>query len=391
MKTHLGAAPQGGPGATRSRALLAAIGSLMLAIPSAARAADEPAARGQWMLEWRDDKERVQMNFTWRRPDGSGQWRGDEIPLARLDGLTAEQLDARPSAVRFEIRRDAGTFTCEGRAGDGAGAGLYELRLDPAFAGLRRRGVGAPSETQQIRLAFAAAGYALLDELKAQKHPTPTIAQLVQMGDHGVDREYVSGMARLGVRAESLAELVKARDHGVTPGYIIGLRDAGFTGLTLAEITTARDHGVTPRYLTEMREFGHGGLSLAEYIRLRDHGVDGDYIRAMAEAGHGELPLSVLTRSRDHGVDARYVREMAEAGYKDLPLGELVRSRDHGVDPRYIREMDGAGYKDLSLDEMIRARNHGVDAKFARRVKNRLGKTVSLERLITIRNRGEMD
>lgn len=389
MLTHA-VAPAGRP--RRGRALLAAIGSLVLAVPSAAFDAEGPAAQGQWMLERRDDRETIQLNFTWKRPDGKGHWGGDDVPLSRLEGLTAAQLEGKPSAVRFEIRRDAGTFECEGRAGNGSGAGLYELRLDPTFAeGLRRRGIGAPTEAQQIRLAFADAGFALLDELKAQKYEKPDIATLVRMADHGVDPDYVNGMGKLGYRAPTLAGLVTLRDHGVDPHYIEGLRAAGFSGLELDELVRARDHGVDPRYLADMRSFGHGGLSLAEYIQLRDHGVDGAYVRGMAEAGHGDLSLSTLQRSRDHGVDPRYVREMAELGYRGLALEDLVRARDHGVDARYVRDMAAAGYKEVGLDDLIRARDHGVDAGFARRITGQLGRKVPLDRLITIRDRGGID
>lgn len=301
MKTHASASPRGAPSPAR-RLLLAAAGSLLLALPYGVSAAETPAARGEWLIESRPERERVQMTFIWKRSRQSGHWNGDEIPIARLEGLTAGQTDGPSTAVRFEIRRDAGTFVCEGRGGDGRGAGLFELRLDPGFAeGLRRRGIGAPTEGQQIRLSFADAGFALLDELKAQQYLTPTLSEFVLMAEHGVDHEYVSGMGALGYRTGSLAGLVRARDHGVDPHYIGGMREAGFDGLTLAELINARDHGVSPGYLAEMRGFGHDGSSLAEYIQLRDHGVDAKFARRVNDRLGKPVSLERLIAIRDRG------------------------------------------------------------------------------------------
>src|SRR5262245_5076965 len=154
------------------------------------------------------------MSFTWQR-HGGDHWNSHGLALTALSGITTAQLEGRPTDVHFEIRRDAGTFVCDGRAGERHGGGLFELELEPAFAAeLKRRGVGEPSESEQIRLALADAGYALLDALKRQRYETPTVSDLVRMAEHGVNVEYVTEMDRLGLRAETLAGLVMLRDHG---------------------------------------------------------------------------------------------------------------------------------------------------------------------------------
>jgi len=68
---------------------------------------------------------------------------GHTVSLAALDGLTAAQMQAGGS-VKFLLRRDAGTFTCEGIFRDGVGGGAFTYAANPTFPEeLARRGVKA--------------------------------------------------------------------------------------------------------------------------------------------------------------------------------------------------------------------------------------------------------
>jgi len=149
--------------ATAARALLLAAAVTVLGVlPMAAQAAGGAAASGQWLIERKRDGGDVELTFIWKPSPGHQHWGSRTTSLARLGTITDAELDGGPSDVHFELRRDAGTLVCDGRIGEGHGAGLFELRLDPTFAkGLSQRGVGTPSETQQIRLALADAGYAV--------------------------------------------------------------------------------------------------------------------------------------------------------------------------------------------------------------------------------------
>jgi len=374
----------------RAGRVAAAVASL-LAVASVSMSA--PAVQdGQWLINSTRDPARVQLTLMLRSTPGHDHWTGSSLPLARLQGLSREDLDARSADVHFEIHRDAGTFLCQGRSGGGRGAGLFELQLAPDFPReLERRGVaGTLSESQQTRLAFADAGYALLEALEAQHYPTPNVTQLVTMADHGVDLEYVTGMAALGFKVQSLEILVETRDHGVDPDYVRGMQEAGYSGLALRQLVSTRDHGVDPAYVRGMAAGGFTGLTLSELVDARDHGVDPDYAAQMRGLGHRDMSLPELVELRNHGVDADYARGMAAAGHAGMPLAQLLVSRDHGVDPQYVRSMAAAGYSDLSIPDLIRARDHGVDGAFARQVKAKVGK-VSLDRLIRIRDGGGMD
>ncbi len=230
----------------------------------ASNATGEMPASGTWSLRsWTQDQRfETALELSWQRGSdhrSSRSWMLDAVPELSRDKIVAE----KSSATHFEIRRDAGTFVCDGHVGRGSGAGLYELQLDPAYAdGLAKRGIGRPTREQQIRLALSDASFAFLDGLAKQGYPKPDVGMLVTLSDHGVDREYVDGMSALGYRFDTFEELLKARDHGVDPRFVAGLRAAGLGKLTYDELLTARDHGVDPRYVAAMREAGYRDLSM---------------------------------------------------------------------------------------------------------------------------------
>ena len=70
--------------------------------------------------------------------------------------------------------------------------------------------------------AFNDMGYAILDELRNQGYNRPSIEDLVTLGHHGVQFDYVRGLGSLGYRVGSTDRLQELRDHGVTPAFISG-------------------------------------------------------------------------------------------------------------------------------------------------------------------------
>ena len=226
---------------------------------------------------------------------------GRSIPLASLEGLTAAQLSSG-GPVRFQVRRDAGTFAFDGTARDGVAGGVCSFTPSPTFgAELARRGVSGLTAGDQQEMARHDVGLALVDELRTQKYATPTVADLVKAGQHGVHVEYVRGMGALGYVTGTLEPLITLRDHGVTPDYAKALASFGYKSLPSDQLQRARDHGVTADYLQGMRDGGFGSLPLDEMITTRDHGVTPDRIKqANAKAGT-QLSVSALRDAASHG------------------------------------------------------------------------------------------
>ena len=312
---------------------------------------------------------------------------GSDIPIDRLDGLTAAQLTGAGGPVQFRLRRDAGTFAFEGVLRSGVGAGTFSFTPDAGFpAELAKRGFARPTPGEQYQLARHDVGYAFLDELGRQGYAKPETSELVRAGQHGVQTTYLREMGALGYRLGSLAPLITLRDHGVTPAYVQELADLGYKGLSADAIRRARDHGITPEHVRGMRDAGYGSLTMDQLIKSRDHGVTAEFVRGLGEAGHRKLPLEEVIRVRDHGVTPEYAREMRQLGH-DLRIDELIRTRDHGVTPEYVREMRTLGHE-LPIGQLIAARDHGVDADYVRRMAALGYGKLPLDALVRARDHG---
>lgn len=324
---------------------------------------------GQWLVEFRPDDAKPVLTLSYResRRDTAGgshesNWSSSHsVGLEKLQGLSREQaFSAAGTNVRFDLRREAGTFACEGWFRQGKGSGHFTFVPDQGFASeLGRRGLGSPDERQLFALARADVGLALLDELRAQGYERPTLEQLVRMGDHGVHADYVRGMGGMGYRLGSIDELVRMRDHGVGPDFV-----------------------------RELREFGYRDLSAEDLVRARDHGVGSSFIREIQTAGYQAPPLDGLVRIRDHGVTASYIKGLRDEGYDSLALEQLVRMRDHGVTVEFVKELRELGYTRLSVEQLVRMRDHGVTPSFIRRARSR-ATAPTVDELIYMRDRGE--
>ena len=330
--------------------------------------AQEQRFEGQWLVEYRTDEGKTSLTLRYdesrRGEDGSRHEHHSNttrnVAPESLQGLTREQaFSSAGTNVRFDLRRDAGTFACEGWFRQGNGSGHFTFVPDPGFAAeLTRRGVGTPDTRQLFRLALAEVGLALLDELKSAGYGQTTIDQLVRMGEHGVRADYVRGLRELGYRLGTVESLVRMRDHGVSLEYIGELRDAGFRDLQAEELVRTRDHGVTPSFIRETRAAGFETPTLEGLIRVRDHGVTSDFIKEMRGEGYDSLTLEQLIRTRDHGVTVEFIRELRDLGYSHLQLDQLVRMRDHGVNPDFIRRVKSRGTAP-TVEELIYMRDRG--------------------------------
>ena len=324
--------------------------------PSFGPGADRIAATGQWFLNWEDGKKDISLQFRITRGHDHDSWGSQNVKLESLDGLSLDET----GPVEFRVQRDAGTFFLRGSLADEKGAGTFELVLDSQFAAeLERRGIGRPTEDQQIDLALADMSMQLLDDFKQLGYDKPDVALLVRCAQHGVNRPYVKGMGELGLQLSSIEQLIEARDHGVDPHFIRGMQEAGYQGLDYAELLRARDHGADPNYIAGMKELGFDLGSLNQVIEARDHGVDPHYVQAMATAGYHDVGLKRLIQARDHGVDPSWVSAMKKAGYSEMTLEDAIRARDHGVDGRYANYVNRSVGRQVTLNELIRYRDQG--------------------------------
>jgi hypothetical protein len=316
------------------------LGCLAASPMATVASAQEQRFEGQWLVEYKTDEGKPVLTLRYResRQDAGGgkhesSWdTSRSIESDKLSGLTREQaFSTSGTNVRFDVRRDAGTFACEGWFKQGSGSGHFTFIPNPGFAAeLGRRGIGSPDARQLFSLARADVGLALLDELKTQGYERPTLEQLVRMGDHGVHFDYVRSMKEMGYSLRTIDALVRMRDHGVTPDFIRELRDFGYRDLSAEELLTARDHGVSSSFIRELQTAGYQAPPLEGLVRIRDHGVSADYITGLREEGYGSLTLEQLVHLRDHGVTLDFIRRAKSRGGNAPTVDELINMRDRG-------------------------------------------------------------
>ena len=283
------------------------ITSLLAALMTAMGIQLPPAT---WQLQTMMDGRTVLVSFS----DHPRSSHSATIPIEQLDGL--KSLLPSSSPARFRLRRDAGAFEFDGVLRGGSGGGTMAFVPSDTFvAELAKRGFGAPTRIEQLKMAWHDAGFALIDELSADNYQRPTLQQLVNAGDHGIDRTYVREMARGGYELGTVDALVRQHDHGVDAAYIRDLASFGLKPLSADELVRARDHGISPEYVRELGALGYLRLTLGDLVHLRDHGVSPEWLRVVGSRNTGRLSIEQLVSLRDHGVDTlEELRRRTHAG-----------------------------------------------------------------------------
>jgi hypothetical protein len=366
-----------------SRAVIVA--ALLLTL--AAFAASDPYS-GQWFVEKSNKSSEVQMTLRYERHSENSNYNSTnsfDLPLDKTQGLTEATLNSGGSHGQFRLVRSAGTFVCDGWFNGGKGSGTFTFETNPQFAAeLQKRGVGAPTQDQQFRLAMGDASLEMVDTLKAAKYEFD-VEDLIRTVNHGVSMDYIRDINGLGYHPSTLSGLIRLRDHGVTPEFVRAIQASGLKDLPAEEMVRLRDHGVSPEYIQKLSQFGITDLPAKSLIRLRDHGVDPDFIASIRKSGYNATPEE-LTRLRDHGVTPEFVQEVKSAGM-NASAEDLSRMRDHGVSGGFIAEVRGAGLN-ASPEELERLRDHGVSADFIAEVRKAGFTNLTVHDLTKLRDHG---
>ena len=263
---------------------LAALGvlpwQLRLGTTTFAAADAQGPARGVWtadLSEWTSSDAGkatfVQLRLE-RRGRARGSWNSSfPVPLSELAGLKESDLRAAKTDVRFELRRDAGTVSFEGRFDGGEGAGHF---------------VFAPNQDY-------------VQWLRGQGHGEADEDKLFSLAIHDVSRSFVSALADLGYRGLPLESLVKLRIHGASPEFIRELKSLGYEQVPVEGLVKLRIHGASPEFVRELKSLGYDGLPVETLVKMRIHGVTPDFIKRVARRGDAKPSTETLVKMRIHG------------------------------------------------------------------------------------------
>src|SRR3954469_19609594 len=307
-----------------------ALGMLLL---TASTAVAQGSDHDTWRIDYEPPSDRVQLTFehyeNGRR--GRGTTSFDVRPTDLRGLLPLSQLSSYSGPAKFQLVRDAGTFSFDGQLRNGHGTGFVSFSPDARFPQqLASRGYERPTAEQQYWLAMHNVGYAMVDELRAEQYERPSVDQLVVMGMHGANLEYIKSLNGAGYRAGNTHRLVTLRDHGVSADFIAGLNDAGYKNLSLDDLQELRDHGVNRDFIESLRGFGFTNLTIDQLLEARDHGVTSSFIEDFRDLGYASLGIRDFVRLRDHGVSPGFARAQRSSSGALVSVQDLIRRRDRG-------------------------------------------------------------
>ncbi|GLC23829.1 M56 family metallopeptidase [Roseisolibacter agri] len=192
------------------------------------------------------------------------------VPLARMEGLTAQALASDGDSVRFRLRRDGGTFEFRGTVRAGRGTGRFGFTADPAFGdALARRGIGRPSARQIFSLALHDVSLAFLDALDSLGYAVPSPEALVRLGVSGADERFLRDVSALGYRFATTGALVSFANSGVTPAFIRAVAALGYRDLRANDLVQLQNHSLDASAIARLNARAGRRLSVAELVAAR--------------------------------------------------------------------------------------------------------------------------
>ena len=182
------------------------------------------ALRGVWTAQpsrWKttDGAGAVVVQLSLRRTGSGHDWNSSfPVLLADLKGLTADQTRGPRTDVRFDMARDAGTITFEGRFDAGDGAGHFTFAANPDYVqDMKRQGYDGLDEEKVFSLAIHDVSRTFIRELGTLGYTRVPLDDLVNLRIHGASPEFVRDLQSLGYAHPSTDELVNLRIHGASP------------------------------------------------------------------------------------------------------------------------------------------------------------------------------
>ncbi|MEO6991376.1 MAG: hypothetical protein ABI346_09800 [Candidatus Baltobacteraceae bacterium] len=141
---------------------------------------------------------------------------------------------------------------------------------------------------------------------------------------------------------------------------LIGALSAAGYHPSVDELVELSDAGVDADLVAAAREGNLERPSLEDFIALAHSGVGASDVRDYAGLD-AHLSARDMIALAQHGIGADDVDDLRTAGYRPNSLDDLIELRDEGVDGDYLRALRRHGYRDLSVDQIVRLHEAGVD------------------------------
>src|SRR5580704_9023686 len=326
------------------------------------RTAADDSIHGDWSARFNEGSACGCFNLEVERSSSWGHhnsW-GNTHKISDFVGLDANIATAKDTPVHFELRRDAGIMSFDGRFRDGYGSGKFSFASSADYV----------SGTKQL-------GYSGLDQ-----------EQLFAFAIQDVSRQFVKDMADAGYKNLGTDDLMAFRIHGVSPEFARAMIELLPEKPDPDNLVAMRIHGVSPEFTKEINALLGKRFSVDDLVAMRIHGASPEFVKSMSALLGRKLGVEQLVAFRIHGVSPEFTEDIQKLVEKNISSDDLVAFRIHGVSPEFVRSMKEAGYVKISPDQLVAMRIHGVDAEFVKEVRAHGYKDPSIDDLIELRIHG---
>jgi hypothetical protein len=223
----------------------------------------EIAYEGEWRIEPTESHGAV--NFGLRYAPSSSN-RSGSMALADL-GLTADKLAGDRHEIRFELRREAGTFVCQGTVEAGRGGGTFRFRPDPAYSSaIADTGIMTFDLRDHIKAAMFDVSSSFVN-IVVGSFPRATFSQLLALRIFRIAPDVVAAL-HTEFPDGGVDDLVALGMFGVTPDYVNALRRAEIGDLTAHNVAALRASGVDQAFVDGLAANVHRPRSIDEIVEL---------------------------------------------------------------------------------------------------------------------------
>ncbi len=354
------------------------------------RSADDGPIVGDWSAKIMSGCETACIDLEVQRSSwGHHNTWGNTHKLTDFVGLDASLANAKDSAVHFELRRDAGIMSFDGRFHSGEGSGKFSFAASAEYVqGMKALGYSSLDQEQIFAFAIHDVSRQFVKDMGDVGYRNLSTDELMAFRIHGVSPEFARAMIELLPEKPSPDNLVAMRIHGVSPEFTKEINALLGKRFSVDELVAFRIHGVSPEFVREVRESVSKDVSADDLVAMRIHGASPEFVKSMTALMGHNLPVEQLVAFRIHGVSPEFTEEIQKLVEKNISSDDLVAFRIHGVSPEFVRSMKEAGYANISPDQLVAMRIHGVDASFVKEVREHGYKDPSIDDLIELRIHG---
>src|SRR5580704_8607792 len=167
---------------------------------------------GNWTMQRSDEADKVEFALIEHRNSGRSESEST-WPASAFAGVDFSKAGRQD--VHFTIKRDAGTFECEGFLDNGEGAGIFHFQPNPNYAREMHQLDFNVDEEKQYSMAVQDVSLEFARQMRNQHLTDLDADKLIAFRIFRVDSAFIEELRAAGLKVSDSDKLVAFRIHGV--------------------------------------------------------------------------------------------------------------------------------------------------------------------------------